>query len=81
MPSGAVFTDTNTVYTHPSNHAISVISGLQGALDSKLASNANAVSATTATNATNAVNSDKVDGYHISVAATGSDANTIYFRV
>jgi ABC-type xylose transport system substrate-binding protein len=79
-----VFTDTNTVYTHPTNHAISVISGLQGALDSKLASNANAVSATTATNATNAtnaVNSDKVDGYHISVAATGSDANTIYFRV
>jgi hypothetical protein len=38
VPSGALFTDTNTdtVYTHPSNHAISVITGLQAALDDKL---------------------------------------------
>ena len=28
-------TDTNTVYTHPANHAISVITGLQTALDAK----------------------------------------------
>ena len=33
VPVNAVFTDT--VYTHPSNHAISVITGLQTALDSK----------------------------------------------
>ena len=33
VPANAVFTDT--VYTHPSNHAISVITGLQTALDSK----------------------------------------------
>ena len=29
-------TDTNTVYTHPANHAISVITGLQTALDDKV---------------------------------------------
>ncbi len=29
-------TDTDTVYTHPSNHAISVITGLQTALDDKV---------------------------------------------
>ena len=33
VPSGALFTDT--VYTHPTNHAISVITGLQAALDGK----------------------------------------------
>ena len=33
VPSNAVFTDT--VYTHPANHAISVITGLQSALDAK----------------------------------------------
>ena len=33
VPSNAVFTDT--VYTHPANHAISVITGLQTELDSK----------------------------------------------
>ena len=26
------------------------------------------------------LNADKTDGYHISIAATGSDPNTIYFR-
>ena len=35
VPAGAVFTDT--VYTHPSAHAISMITGLQAALDSKQA--------------------------------------------
>jgi len=34
VPSGAVFTDT--VYTHPANHAISVVTGLQTALDGKV---------------------------------------------
>ena len=34
VPSGAVFTDTT--YTHPANHAISVITGLQAALDDKV---------------------------------------------
>jgi len=34
VPSNAVFTDT--VYSHPANHAISVITGLQTALDGKL---------------------------------------------
>ena len=33
VPTGALFTDT--VYTHPANHAISVITGLQTALDNK----------------------------------------------
>ena len=33
VPANAVFTDT--VYTHPANHAISVITGLQTALNSK----------------------------------------------
>ena len=33
VPANAVFTDT--VYTHPTNHAISVITGLQSALDAK----------------------------------------------
>ena len=36
VPSGALFTDTNTVYTHPTNHAISVVTGLQSALDAKV---------------------------------------------
>ena len=36
VPANAVFTDTNTVYTHPANHAISVITGLQAALDGKV---------------------------------------------
>ena len=35
VPSGAVFTDT--LYTHPSQHGISVITGLQAALDAKQA--------------------------------------------
>jgi hypothetical protein len=35
VPVGAVFTDTDTVYTHPSNHAISEVTGLQTVLDSK----------------------------------------------
>ena len=35
VPSGAVFTDTNTVYTHPSNHPISTVTGLQAALDDR----------------------------------------------
>lgn len=34
VPAGAVFTDT--IYTHPAEHAISEITGLQAALDSKL---------------------------------------------
>ncbi len=34
VPANAVFTDT--VYTHPANHAISVITGLQAALDGKV---------------------------------------------
>jgi hypothetical protein len=34
VPTGALFTDT--VYTHPANHAISVITGLQTALDGKV---------------------------------------------
>jgi acyl carrier protein len=33
VPANAVFTDT--VYTHPTNHAISVVTGLQAALDAK----------------------------------------------
>ena len=34
VPSGALFTDT--IYSHPANHAISVITGLQDALDDKI---------------------------------------------
>lgn len=33
VPAGAVFTDT--VYSHPSTHSISEVSGLQAALDEK----------------------------------------------
>jgi len=77
VPSNAVFTDTNTVYTHPSSHPISLISGLQAALDGKLSTTGNAASATTATNAGNA---NTVDGYHIVYNQAGSAANTIYFR-
>ena len=36
VPVGAVFTDTDTVYNHPTNHAISVITGLQTALNNKV---------------------------------------------
>jgi len=35
VPTGALFTDTDTVYSHPAEHAISVITGLQTALDGK----------------------------------------------
>ena len=35
VPSNALFTDTDTVYTHPTNHPISTITGLQAALDGK----------------------------------------------
>jgi hypothetical protein len=50
------------------NHTIANVDGLQTALDAKLA--------TTGT----AADSDKVDGFHISTASSGTDANTIYFR-
>ena len=33
VPAGAVFTDT--VYTHPASHPISMITGLQAALDAE----------------------------------------------
>ena len=36
VPAGALFTDTDTIYTHPANHAISVTTGLQTALDNKV---------------------------------------------
>ena len=36
VPAGALFTDTNTVYTHPSAHPISLITGLQTALNNKV---------------------------------------------
>ena len=49
-------------------HAIGNITGLQAALDGKLS--------TTGT----AANSTQWGGYNISTAATGNDANTIYFR-
>ena len=35
VPAGALFTDT--VYTHPGSHPISMISGLQSAMDAKQA--------------------------------------------
>jgi len=50
------------------NHTIANVDGLQTALDAKLA--------TTGT----AADSDKVDGFNISTASSGTDANTIYFR-
>ena len=36
VPLNALFTDTDTVYTHPANHAISIITGLQIELDGKI---------------------------------------------
>jgi len=78
VPSGAVFTDTNTVYTHPSSHPISLISGLQAALNGKLSTTGNAATATyatsagsasSATNATNATNA--------TTATNAGNANTV----
>ena len=33
VPSGALFTDTDTIYTHPAAHSISEVTGLQAELD------------------------------------------------
>ena len=50
------------------SHTIANITNLQTTLDSKLGSTATAA------------NSDKIDGYHISTASSGTDSSTIYFR-
>lgn len=64
----ANITITAAVADDSHNHIIANVDGLQTALNGKLATSGTAA------------NSDKVDGYHISTSATGSDANTIYFR-
>ena len=37
VPANAVFTDSDTIYVHPSSHPISMIAGLQTSLDGKQA--------------------------------------------
>jgi hypothetical protein len=61
-------TITVAVVDDSHNHVISNVDGLQTALDGKLATSG------TATNST------KWGGYNVSTSATGTDANTIYFR-
>jgi hypothetical protein len=67
VPSGALFTDTNTVYTHPANHAISVVTGLQTALDAALPKAGGALTGAVTTNST-------FDGRNVSVDGTKLDS-------
>ena len=77
-------TITTVIADDSHNHTIANVDGLQTALDGKLATGANAVSATTAAactgNSATATTSTKWNGYSISTSASGTDANTIYFR-
>jgi hypothetical protein len=61
-------TDTNTVYSHPSSHSMSMITGLTSALAGKLSTSGTAA------------NSTKWNTYKLSTSATGASSDTIYFR-
>ena len=89
VPSGAVFTDTNTTYS-VGNGGLTEIN-FTSALNSKLAGIESGAKGdqtateirsllTTVDGSGSGIDADKVDGYNISTSATGSDANTIYFR-
>ena len=67
------------------NHTIANVDGLQTALDAKLASSsytaADVLSKLLTVDGTGTgLDADKVDGFNISTASSGTDANTIYFR-
>ena len=71
VPANAVFTDT--VYTHPTNHAISVVTGLQAALDAKAALASPSLSGTpTAPTATAGTNTTQVATTQFVATAVGS---------
>ena len=75
-----------TVADDSHNHVIANVDGLQTALDAKLASSSYTAADVltkllTVDGTGTGLDADKVDGYHISTASSGTDANTIYFRV
>ena len=80
VPSGAVFTDTNTTYS-VGNGGLTQIN-FTSTLNSKLAGiEAGATADQTAAQiSAMLVNAGSVDGFSISTSASGSAANTIYFR-
>ena len=67
------------------NHTIANVDGLQTALDAKLASSSYTAADVltkllTVDGTGTGLDADKVDGFNISTASSGTDANTIYFR-
>lgn len=67
------------------NHTIANVDGLQTALDAKLASSSYTASDVlskllTVDGTGTGLDADKVDGFNISTASSGTDPNTIYFR-
>ncbi len=82
VPSGALFTDTNTTYS-VGNGGLTEIN-FTSALNSKLAGiEAGAKGDQTASEIVALAagcNAGSVDGFSISTASSGSDASTIYFR-
>jgi hypothetical protein len=74
-----------TVADDSHNHVISNVDGLQTALDAKLASTAYTAADVltkikTVDGTGSGLDADKVDGFNISTASSGTDSNTIYFR-
>lgn len=82
VPSGAVFTDTNTTYS-VGNGGLTQINFTSG-LNSKLAGIAAGAQVNPSTAqivaAAAGCAAGSVDGYSISTSQSGSNANTIYFR-
>ena len=82
VPSGAVFTDTNTTYS-VGNGGLTQINFTSG-LNSKLAGIASGAQVNPSTAqivaAAAGCAAGSVDGYSISTSQSGSNANTIYFR-
>jgi len=81
VPSGAVFTDTNTVYTHPTTHPASMLTGALPAIDGSALTG---VTPTKATVDALGINATHVSGFTVgkSVPAnavfTDTDTNTTY---
>ena len=74
-----------TVADDSHNHVISNVDGLQTALDAKLDTTAYTAADVltkllTVDGTGTGLDADKVDGFNISTASSGTDANTIYFR-
>jgi hypothetical protein len=89
VPVNAVFTDTNTTYSvgdgglTTKNFTTALKNKLDG-IESGAKGDQTATEIrsllTTVDGSGSGIDADKVDGYNISRSATGSDANTIYFR-